>query len=561
MSNSHFARTPNINIPRTKMKQSFTHKTAFEFGKLIPIDSFEVLPGDTFKLKLSSLIRMSTPIAPIMDNIECYLHAFFVPMRLVWKHTEEFFGANKETAGPQKTIYEIPHATINNSDDSSFIGSICDYLGKPYIGGNGKVSEDWYAANILKERAYYLIWSEWYRAQQIQDPFICNMDDADWSDCVGDVVGTIGGQSVYPVDTSDPLCVMPVCKKFDYFTAATISPQYGEAVLLPLGAEAPIKFTTENGLYQPVYPGSDVAGLTIRVTEEGSAADPTEWLTTSENDPAPLAIDPSRQLYADLSQATAATVNDIRYAFQVQKYLERSNFGSRFFEMLANHYGVTSPDARLQRPEYLGGHKFMINVNQVLSTAGADASSNQKLGQTGAVSVTGDVCNLFTKGFVEPGYVMIMLSTKQDHTYAQGILREDLKRNRFEIYSPEFANLGDQEIKGAEIFATGDPANDNRVFGYQEHWAEYRYRPNRVSSILNPNGQNSLDFWTLADKFASAPTLSPQFIEENRENIARALVTGAGGPDFIADLYFDYTAVRPMPAYTIPGLIDHFGAM
>lgn len=559
MSNSHFARTPNINIPRTKMKQSFTHKTAFQFGKLIPIDSFEVLPGDTFKLKLSSLIRMSTPIAPILDNIECYVHAFFVPMRLVWKHTEEFFGANKETAGPQKTIYEIPHATIHYADDNTFVGSICDYLGKPYVGDNA--ADELYSANILKERSYYEIWNTWYRAQQIQDPFICNLDDCDSTTTIDKAIGTIGGDDVVPSDRDSIQCVKSVCKKFDYFTAATISPQYGEAVLLPLGAEAPIKFTTENGLYQPVYPGSDVAGEAILITNEGSAEDPTEWLTTSSHEPAPLAIDPSRQLYADLSQATAATVNDIRYAFQVQKYLERSNFGSRFFEMLANHYGVTSPDARLQRPEYLGGHKFMINVNQVLSTAGADASSNQKLGQTGAVSVTGDVCNLFTKGFVEPGYVMIMLSTKQDHTYAQGILREDMKRNRFEIYSPEFANLGDQEIKGAEIFATGDPANDNRVFGYQEHWAEYRYRPNRVSSILNPNVDNSLDFWTLADKFASAPTLSPQFIEENRANIARALVTGVEGPDFIGDFYFDYTAVRPMPAYTIPGLIDHFGAM
>lgn len=557
MSNAHFARTPNISIPRTKMKQSFTHKTSFQFGKLIPIDAFEVLPGDTFKLKLSSLIRMSTPIAPIMDNIECSIHAFFVPMRLIWEHAEEFYGANKTSAGYQQTNYTIPSVLLDLNDsgvDGPEVMSVCDYLGKPLALASDTAEVT--SVSILKERAYALIWNEWYLAEQVMNPIIINKGDRDGTtDYFSDgAIGSRNGTDWLPTSKSG---VLPVCKKFDYFTAATIAPQYGEAVLLPLGAEAPIKF-------DPAHEGEDY----ITVLDDGDWVGFDGSLSTVygeggrllDSSDQPVAIDNSKHLYADLSQATAATVNDIRYAFQVQKYLERSNFGSnRFFEILANHYGVTSPDARLQRPEYLGGHKFLINVNQVLSTAGQETGSTTKLGATGAVSVTGDIVSLFTKGFVEPGYVMILLDTKQDHTYSQGVLREDSRQTRFEFYSPEFANLGDQEIKNKEIFAGTE--EDDGVFGYQEHWAEYRYRPDRVSGLLNPNASESLDFWTLADKFATLPRLNEQFITENRSNIARALATGETGPDFIADFYFDYTAVRPMPAYTIPGLIDHFGAM
>lgn len=405
MANAHFSRMPNISIPRTKMKNHFPHKTSFNFGKLVPIDCFEVLPGDTHKLRLSSFIRMSTPIAPIMDNIYCYVHAFFVPMRLVWEHTEEFFGANKTTAGPQNSVYLIPRRSLYL--DGVTVGSVSHYLGKPLTAANS--SKIFYGlANILKERCYYLIASEWYRAQQVQNPVLLNKSD-------NNAIGTLNGANLY---TSSQ--VLDVCKQFDYFTSCTTMPQYGTGVTLPLGSYAPVVAQTSlHNMSNPLKLGvSGVSGGDVQTGFMELKSGEVGPGNKSGMSSVTYKLDRSN-LVADLSAATAATVNELRYAFAVQKYLERSNFGSRFFEMLAAHYGVTSPDARLQRPEYLGGKRFAINIQQVLSTADYAAGTGTKVGATGANSVTVDISNLFTKGFVEPGYVMVLLSTKQDHTYSQ----------------------------------------------------------------------------------------------------------------------------------------------
>lgn len=538
-SNSHFAKTPNINIPRSKFNMCWDHATSWKHGELIPIACFDILPGDTMNLSIASLIRMSTPIVPIMGNIDTYIHAFFVPMRLVWENTAKFFGENDSTAGPQTTVYSIPTYDIGDGGLTKY--SVGHYLGKPLI--DSEISQE---VSCLKERAYCLIWNEWYRAQQLQNPVIINLGGKfDGS------YGAIGAKDGHAI-LSD-FAPFNVCKKFDYFTAATISPQYGEAVSLPLGSYAPIVLQNNSNvnINSVAY-----SGLSFTNAETAATGGKTAKVGTQISG---KGVTPANiPLLADLSEATAAKINDIRYAFQVQKYLERSNFGSRFFEMLAVHYGVTSPDSRLQRPEYLGGTKFGININQVLSTADAQAGSTTKLGQTGAVSVTGNKSHLFNKGFVEPGFVMILMSQKHDRSYSQGILREDLKTNRFEIYSPEFANLGDQEIKIEELYAE---VNDGSVFGYQEHWAEYRYRPSQVSGDLDPNSVNPLDFWTLADKYTNRPVLGPSFIEEDRNALSRCLVTGSNGPDYIGDFYFDCVAIREMPTYSIPGLVDHFGVM
>lgn len=551
MSNAHFAKVPNINIPRSKFHMPTNLATTFNHGQLIPIDWFEILPGDTFTLNLSSLIRMSTPIFPIMDNIELYVHAFFCPMRLVWSHTEEFYGDNKESAGYQTEEYQLPFGTcftydeVNASSKSS-PESLASYLNYKFD-LDGGTNEKLYPQCVLPSRCYHLIWSEWYRAEQLQDPFIVNKDGNGNSYSYDDGVGNRHGFSVGIVTNSIKEIIKPykVCKKFDYFTAATLAPQYGASVALPLGSYAPIVVGGSAGIF----------------------ANSTLVMKTKENIPygeyGKLGADYSTvfqgDLKADLSEATAATINSIRYAFQVQKYLERSNFGSRFFEMLAVHYGVTSPDARLQRPEYLGGTKFNINVNQVLSTAGYEAGSGNKVGSVGAVSVTGNKSHIFTKGFVEPGYVMVLVSTKQDQTYSQGIDKALTKKSRWEVYSPEFANIGDQPILKKEIYAFG-PDGDN-VFGYQEAWAEYRYRPNRTTGLANPMVDGALDYMTLANKFNATPSLGETFIQESRDNITRCLTTGVNGPDYIADFYFDYTAIRELPTYSIPGLVDHFGAM
>lgn len=490
-----FSMAPNISVPRSLFKMPFNHSTSFDHGKLVPIDCFEILPGDEFKCNFSALIRMSTPIAPIMSNIKAHVHVFFVPMRLVWEHTKEFYGENKTSAGYQTYNYTIPNADYNAQTNEK---SVSAYLGKPVTSINSGVD-----VSVLKERGYFLIWNEYYRAQQLQNPVLITLGDSGTIGTITQGHGMVEGQgSNITIDFSTNC--MNVCKQFDYFTAATTAPQYGTSVTLPLGSTAPIIPT----------PGNNLAGR-VSWTPVGVAGNPSFVLEGASGTNSNVSLDntvtaitastelrvKSANLVADLSNATAASINSIRYAFQVQKWLERANFGSRFFEMLNLHYGVTSPDARLQRPEYLGGCEFYINVDQVVATANGvdDSSISSNLGQTGAVSVTGvKNKNLFNKAFVEPGYVYVLISTTQERLYSQGLLREDTRFDRFDFYFPEFANLGDQAVKNKEIMLTG--SNDDAEFGFQEHWAEYRYRANRVSGILNPNVANSLDYWTLAEK-------------------------------------------------------------
>lgn len=596
-SQAHFSRMPSINIPRTKMKMPYKVSTSFQHGYLVPLDAIPVVPGDTFKLKLNSLIRMSNPIRPIMGDIQVDIHAFFVPMRLVWEHTEEFFGENKESAGPQKTLYTIPQAqwTQATTDErkAAMDVSVPAYFGKPimskYVAGSGSPYET--LVSCLKERCYMLIWNSWYRAGQVENPYLIGSD--------GDVEenGIIGSRNGVDIDYQ----VMPLAKvnkKFDYFTSATMSPQFGDAVELALGDDAPVEFKPVEDVYdvdtQPVFKSLDGSKANYDAVlvqpnyqyEQGKYHNfiagqsyESDWqdfqgfygsVGSEGDDPGnALAYDPAGTLVAKLNQATMVNVNELRYAFALQKWLERSNFTSgRYFELLQAHYGVSSPDARLQRPEHIGSTSFRINISQVLSTAGSSNDSTTKVGEPGANSVTIDVSNLFTKGFVEFGYVVILLDTKHDRSYGQGLLREDSYKDRFDFYSPEFANLGDQAILNKELFIGKQVENDgttpgknDKVFGYQEHWAEMRYRPSRTTGLLNPAASSSLNFWTLADHYANLPELSEDFLFEDRDSIARCLVSGENGPDYIADFYFDLTAVRPMPAYTIPGLIDHFGAL
>ena len=531
-----FSMAPNISVPRSKFHMPFNHATSFDHGKLIPVDCFEILPGDEFKCDFSALVRMATPIAPIFGNIKAHVHAFFVPMRLVWEHTKEFYGENKTSAGYQQTNYQIPSNTYGAMQDDK---ALSHYLGKPLTGTTNVTLK----LSVLKERGYYLIWNEYYRAQQLQNPVLINVGDTGSIGTVTSGHGCIEANSTYSIGFGS--YPMNVCKEFDYFTACTTAPQYGSAVTLPLGTTAPIVAYHASG-------SLSAGNITVNAAASAAGGSSAVGFTNSGSTV-------SGTLLADLSNATAASINTIRYAFQVQKWLERANFGSRFFEMLNLHYGVTSPDARLQRPEYLGGFDFNINVDQVVSMAGYASGVNNEVGQLGAVSVTGvKNKNLFHKAFVEPGYLYVLISTTHERSYSQGFQREDTRADRFDFYFPEFANLGDQAVKNKEILGT---VNNDSDFGYQEHWAEYRYRSNRVSGKLDPVASSSLNFWTLAEDFASLPTLSNSFIMENRDDLSRCLTTGNNGPDYIADFYLDYTAIREMPLYTIPGLVDHFGTM
>lgn len=577
------SKMPNISIPRSKFKQEFNHSTSFQHGKLIPIDCFEILPGDNYSLKLSSLIRMSTPIAPIFGNIECYLHAFFVPMRLIWNDAEKFYGdpSNHDSISsitpvdPSSVVVPNWKPTNGVYVEDDFCDAVTNYLGKPFCGGSGDVKASTVFLSCLKERGYYVIWNEYFRPSNLISSAL--IDKSSQTD-----VTSVGSWGSEYLSFFHPC--MSVCKKYDYFTACTLSPQFGASVELPLGDFAPL-FALDNAYEITDEARSNFGQVKFQPTSGTFTGDHALYLNKDV-----LRIDSNNgtfggsynvgktNLAVDLSEATAATINSIRYAFQVQKYLERSNYGSRFFEILNAHYGVTSPDGRLQRPDRLGYHKFYINVSQVLATASSTTgSSTSQLGQTGAVSVTGDKVHLFDAAFTEPGYLYVMLDTKIDRSYAGGILREDKRQTRLEFYSPEFANLGDQAIYKNELalyskFSDKTKFGDSAIFGYQEHWAEYRYRKDRVSGILNPtstiqSGVSNLAFWTLADNYDSLDStsislgLSASFLFEDRNSLARALVTGLAGPDYIADFHFEYIATRELPLYSIPGLIDHFGAL
>ncbi len=513
---------PSVSVSRTRFRRPSGNKTSFNLGDIVPIYVDEVLPGDTRSIDMAGLVRMSQPIAPIMDNIYIDYFAFFVPNRLVWDNWKAFMGENETAAGIPASVYSVPKMALDNGSVAE-VGSLADYFGLPIGKSIG------YEVSALPFRGYYLIYNEWFRDQNLIAPVPINKTNS-----VGAIIGHDNTFSKYSLRKA--------AKLSDYFTRALPYAQKGNPVSIPLGSTATIKLV---GSGTAIESGQGLINLTA-VNNPG--LDNGSLIASSNG---------SGSLVADLSSATAATINQLRYAFQLQKFLEKDSlYGSRYWELLAAHFGIQAPDASLQRPEYLGGYRQRINIDQVLSTAGYDDTAAQNVGKPGANSVSGFKSSIFTKSFTEHGFIFIMAVARHDQTYAQGINRMWSRFNRYDFYFPVFANLGAQDIKRKEIYADGS-ANDDIIFGYQEAWAEYRYKPSIATGLMNPNVPNSLDYWTLVNKFATPPTLSQSFIEQDRNNLARALATGSTGPDFIGDFYFEDIAVRPMPTYSIPGLIDH----
>ena len=563
MSNAHFSKFPQINLPRSRMKITFNHKLSMMHGYLTPIDAWPVVPGDSWDTKkIASLVHMSTPIVPFMDNIDMYFRVFYCPIRLLWRGTgnddnsfEKFMGANKG-AGYQTVKPIFPKCDLgiwNDNDPKTAAGyrlNLSHLLGKPVQKfPNSKIP---FGLSVLKERMYYFIWNNYFRAEQLQGEYPIDYGDG--------FIVSLGGVNYniarvlltdnYAYDSTTFNVwnhhLLKVNKKHDFFVSCTLQPQYGPSTTLPLGETAPVFYLNDDN--EPIAQSNFYH---LQVEGDGTAVSQSFGVGAEPN---------PGTLFADLSNATAASINSLRFAFAVQRYLERSNYGSNhFYEILAVHYGVTSPDARLQRPEYLGGFHYRINVDQVLNATGKTDTDQTQLGQKGAVSVTADRHFGFTKGFVEPGYIMVLAYTKQDRTYSSMVLKEDIKSDRFEFYSPEFANVGDQPVYRFEL--DGAQNNDD-IFGFQEAWAEYRYRPSRVSADLNPDVSGSMPYWTLADSYSNGvPQLGPTWIQEDRDAVARALATGVNGPDFLVDVYIESVATRLMPVYSIPGLIDHVGSM
>lgn len=543
---SHFALNPtSIDLSRSTFDRSASVKTSFNAGDIVPFFLEEVLPGDTFNVKSSKVVRMQTLLTPMMDNVYLDTYYFFVPNRLVWKHWKEFNGENTESAWIPQTTYEVPQITAP-ADTGWSVGTIADYFGIPTGVPNLSVS-------ALPFRAYALIMNEWFRDQNLSDPLVVPDDDAT-------VAGVNTGTFVSDVAKGGKPYI--AAKYHDYFTSCLPSPQKGPAVTIPVsggatGSAIPVYSLDSN--HATIPPDGFTRGA-LTFSDPNSASykfwpSNNSWSSSSSGQ---TGVYPNNLYAVGESSVQMATINDLRMAFQIQKLYERdARGGSRYIEVLKSHFGVTSPDARLQRPEYLGGNRVPININQVIQQSGTGTGSSTPQGTVVGMSQTTDSHADFLKSFTEHGFIIGVMVARYDHTYQQGLDRLWSRKDRFDYYWPVFANIGEQAVKNKEIYAQGN-AEDDEVFGYQEAWADYRYKPNRVTGEMRSAYAQSLDVWHLADDYASRPSLSDSWIREDKTNIDRVLaVTSKNSNQFFADIYVQNRATRPMPMYSVPGLIDH----
>lgn len=544
-----FSQIPKAQISRSVFDRSHGWKSTFDSGYLVPFLVDEVLPGDSYKVKFNFLARLSTPIVPTMDNLFIDTFYFFVPYRLLWKHWEQFNGQQDYPGA--STDYLVPQTTAP-VDNGFPVGSLEDYFGLP-TGVKG------IKANELAARAYALIWNEWFRDENLQNPInlstYAEISTASGLDDVG--LGDAGFTGSHKL--------LRRGKRHDYFTSALPWPQKGPGVELPLNGNAPIirdgnkifSLSNDTGTVGFVYNGG--RGQLSKPLSSSEVVNATQFAQGTGSDITAPLLGYAGGLVADLTSVTAATINSLRQAFQIQKLYERdARGGTRYTEILRSHFGVVSPDSRLQRPEYLGGSESPVIINPVVQNSatgiGGAETPQGNLSAYGLASST-SAKHGFTKSFVEHGIIIGLLNVRADLTYQQGIPRMFSRRTRFDFYWPVLAHLGEQAILNKEIYAQGN-AKDDDVFGYQERYAEYRYFPSMITGKLRSTYQGSLDVWHLSQKFDSLPTLSAQFIEDNPP-VSRILAV-QDEPQFIIDSYIEMKCARPMPVYGVPGLVDHF---
>lgn len=561
-SESRFAQVPRAEIRRARFKRDFSNITTINEGDLVPLYVDEVLPGDTISCDMNGLIRMSTPLYPVMDN--CYLdtYAFFVPCRLLWEHWENLMGQNDSSYWAEKTEYSVPQTSAPSGGWN--VGTIADYMGIPTGVANLKV-------NSMPFRAYARIWNEWFRDENLQQPVVQDLDDAN---------NTGSNTGTELTDAQNGGLPLKVAKYHDYFTSCLPEPQKGEAVGIPINLDLEDIPVMAKGTFGHPFETSGSQGLIMEQADKkgvptaGSYNFTSMYVGTTENDipskqgrvfagessghstntaltqmlaPANLWAEPQN------SYNMIMTINELRQAIALQHILEAdARGGTRYVELLAHEFGVTSPDSRLQRSEYLGGTRVPININQVIQQSATTDASPQ--GNTAAYSMTtlrNKMCNYSA---VEHGYLVILGAIRVDHSYQQGLSRMWTRKGRFDFYHPMLANLSEMAVLNKEIYAQGT-AEDDEVFGYQEAWADYRYHPNIVTGEMRSTYTQTLDAWHYGDHYEKLPTLSSTWIQEGTENIDRTLaVQSENSHQFICDFFFDQTWTRPMPIYSIPGL-------
>lgn len=542
MQHSYQENPVSLHISRSTFNRPSRTKTSFNEGRLIPFYLDEVLPGDTFNVKTNCLIRLSNPaVKPVMDDMYLDYYYFFVPSRILWSHFEEMHGENKSDAWTQRTEFVVPI-----SDSGSVArGSFLDYLGLP----EGCTAK---GLSLLPYAAYLKVWNDWFRDENFQSPLF---------DLTVIYNAASGSSPVLSCSHSSSASVLQVNRYHDYFSSCLPSPQKGTAVTLPLGTTAPLNLFGEVSVSSNFVnnsAGTIVTGQNLVTVGSTAPANPIQVQAAG----GAVGIDGSFDTadingYADLATATAANINAFREAFQLQKLFERdARGGTRYTEMLKAHYGVSNGDARMQRPEFLGGKHQLLNMSQVAQTNYSTATGNG-LGQVGAFSVTGTSDGSFVKSFTEFGYVIGVACVRVKHSYAQGINKMFTRKRRFDFYYPGLANIGEQPVYKKELYGF-DSALDSEVFGFNEAWADYRYKPDIVSGMLRPGVSTDMTAWTYSDNYSAAPSLSDTWLKEYPSNIDQTLAVPAATADqFLADFAVVNKATRPMPLYSVPGLIDH----